>query len=271
MSLHQRMGSPDGGQSGGNGGGRDRQRRALGIQQVLEWAFRVEKVQLELPERVDPEDGEGFGFGLEYVLLQRAALGCRVDGGPAQARQLQPSRCRGGRGPARRPAREPRRQAHGGPGGGTGARRPHPRLDARRRAALRSGRGQAQPAWRTGQPPLSSAPIESSRGAGGAPSSPRLPGHLLGRIPSRSQPHGAAMTTGGRRWTGSGDGLAGSDAAGGRGDRGDAKGAAVGRLVRCPHAPMGLGLLIREALVSIRIDPLGDGNQLKRARRVARY
>src|SRR5690606_32322933 len=24
---------------------------------------------------------EGFGFGLEYVLLQRAALGCRIDGG----------------------------------------------------------------------------------------------------------------------------------------------------------------------------------------------
>lgn len=30
-----------------------------------------------------PEDAteEGFGFGLEYVLLQRAALGCRIDGG----------------------------------------------------------------------------------------------------------------------------------------------------------------------------------------------
>ena len=25
--------------------------------------------------------GEGFGFGLEYVLLQRAMLGCKVDGG----------------------------------------------------------------------------------------------------------------------------------------------------------------------------------------------
>jgi len=24
---------------------------------------------------------EGFGFGLEYILLQRAALGCKVDGG----------------------------------------------------------------------------------------------------------------------------------------------------------------------------------------------
>jgi hypothetical protein len=53
----------------------------MGVQQALEWAFRVEKAQLELPERVDPERGPGFGFGLEYVLMQRAALGCRVDGG----------------------------------------------------------------------------------------------------------------------------------------------------------------------------------------------
>jgi hypothetical protein len=83
MSQHQRIGSPTGRANcgGGRGNRRHRQRRALGIQQILEWAFRVEKVQLELPERVDPEDGEGFGFGLEYVLLQRAALGCKIDGG----------------------------------------------------------------------------------------------------------------------------------------------------------------------------------------------
>jgi hypothetical protein len=39
-----------------------------------------EKAQLELPL---PKDGveEGFGFGLEYVLLQRAILGCKIDGG----------------------------------------------------------------------------------------------------------------------------------------------------------------------------------------------
>ena len=81
MSQHQRMGVPVGRANGGGGSRRDRQRRAVGIQQLLEWAFQVEKVQLELPERVDPEDGEGFGFGLEHVLLQRAALGCRIDGG----------------------------------------------------------------------------------------------------------------------------------------------------------------------------------------------
>ena len=55
-------------------------KRALGVQAILEWAFRVEKAQLELPPPKDVTE-EGFGFGLEYVLLQRAALGCKVDGG----------------------------------------------------------------------------------------------------------------------------------------------------------------------------------------------
>ena len=63
--------------------GGTRVKRALGVQAALEWAFRVEKAQLELPERPDPErgPGTGTGFGLEHVLLQRAALGCKVDGG----------------------------------------------------------------------------------------------------------------------------------------------------------------------------------------------
>ena len=57
-----------------------RTKRALGVQAALEWAFRIEKARLELPPPKDAS-GESFGFGLEYVLLQRAALGCRVDGG----------------------------------------------------------------------------------------------------------------------------------------------------------------------------------------------
>lgn len=61
-----------------NGAGRTK--RALGVQQVLEWSFRVEKAQLELPPPNDVSE-ESFGFGLEYVLMQRAALGCRIDGG----------------------------------------------------------------------------------------------------------------------------------------------------------------------------------------------
>ena len=63
----------------GHAGGA-RVKRALGVQAVLEWAFRVEKAQLELPQRRDI-DGEGYGFGMEYVLIQRALLGCKVDGG----------------------------------------------------------------------------------------------------------------------------------------------------------------------------------------------
>ena len=55
-------------------------KRALGVQAALEWAFRVEKAQLELPMPEDVTD-KGFGFGLEYVLMQRAILGCRIDGG----------------------------------------------------------------------------------------------------------------------------------------------------------------------------------------------
>jgi hypothetical protein len=53
----------------------------MSVQQALEWAFRVEHAQLELPEPPGPEREQGFGFGLEYVLLQRAILGCKVDGG----------------------------------------------------------------------------------------------------------------------------------------------------------------------------------------------
>ena len=55
-------------------------KRALGVQAALEWAFRIEQAQLDLPLPPDIIE-EGFGFGLEYVLLQRAVLGCKIDGG----------------------------------------------------------------------------------------------------------------------------------------------------------------------------------------------
>lgn len=61
--------------------GSGRPKRSMSVQQALEWAFRIEHAQLELPEPPDPERGHGFGFGLEYVLLQRAILGCKIDGG----------------------------------------------------------------------------------------------------------------------------------------------------------------------------------------------
>ena len=62
-------------------GTRGKAKRAMSVQQALEWAFRVEKAQLELPDPSDPERTHRSGFGLEYVLMQRAALGCKVDGG----------------------------------------------------------------------------------------------------------------------------------------------------------------------------------------------
>jgi hypothetical protein len=55
-------------------------KRTLGVQAILEWAFQVEKAQLELPQRRDVDE-EAYGFGMEYVLMQRARLGCKVDGG----------------------------------------------------------------------------------------------------------------------------------------------------------------------------------------------
>lgn len=70
-SLHSRAGRVEPG----------RPKRSMSVQQALEWAFRVEHAQLELPEPPDPEREQGFGFGLEYVLLQRSILGCKVDGG----------------------------------------------------------------------------------------------------------------------------------------------------------------------------------------------
>jgi hypothetical protein len=70
MTLQRRIGRA----------GDTRVSRTLGVQAALEWAFRIEKAQLELPPPKDAIE-EGFGFGLEYVLLQRATLGCKVDGG----------------------------------------------------------------------------------------------------------------------------------------------------------------------------------------------
>lgn len=49
-------------------------KRRMSAQQALEWAFRNECASLDIPERQEPED-RGFGFGMEYVLIQRAKLG----------------------------------------------------------------------------------------------------------------------------------------------------------------------------------------------------
>jgi hypothetical protein len=69
MTIHERIN-----RSGG------KHKRAMGVQAILEWAFRVEKAQLELPPPTNAVE-EASGYGLEYVLIQRARLGCQVDGG----------------------------------------------------------------------------------------------------------------------------------------------------------------------------------------------
>ena len=100
-------------------------KRALGVQAALEWAFRVEQAQLELPPSKDVTE-EGFGFGLEYVLLQRAALGCKVDGGQHKM------------GSYTHPDAEV--IAATGPSGSAARRRAHVRQSSKPKAGARSGR-----------------------------------------------------------------------------------------------------------------------------------
>ena len=76
MGYHSRRDSPTNRSAAGSG----KAKRSMSIQQALDWAFRVEKAQLELPLPQNAAE-EGHSFGLEYVLMQRAVLGCKVDGG----------------------------------------------------------------------------------------------------------------------------------------------------------------------------------------------
>jgi len=76
MSYHSRRDSPTNRSAAGAG----KAKRSMSIQQALDWAFRVEKAQLELPLPQNAPE-EAYRFGLEYVLMQRAVLGCKVDGG----------------------------------------------------------------------------------------------------------------------------------------------------------------------------------------------
>lgn len=58
-----------------------RVRKVVSVQQILEWAFAVERVSLELPMAEEALIGQGYGIGSSLRLLRRAELGCRVDGG----------------------------------------------------------------------------------------------------------------------------------------------------------------------------------------------
>lgn len=59
-------------------------KRSVSIQQLTEWAFRKECVQLDLPYQ-RPVDERGFGFGMEYVLIQQARLGVSIDKSPGKS------------------------------------------------------------------------------------------------------------------------------------------------------------------------------------------
>lgn len=55
-----------------------RVRRPISIVGLLDWAFRVEAARLAFD---DLEDVQPASFGMEYVMIERARLGCQVDGG----------------------------------------------------------------------------------------------------------------------------------------------------------------------------------------------
>lgn len=50
--------------------------------QLIEWAFQREKVGLDFDE-IEAETGARPGVGMEWILMERARLGCRVQGGGA--------------------------------------------------------------------------------------------------------------------------------------------------------------------------------------------
>lgn len=52
----------------------------IGIWELLQWAFQRELASLDFDE-VGRETGAHRSFGMEYLLIERARLGCQVDGG----------------------------------------------------------------------------------------------------------------------------------------------------------------------------------------------
>ncbi|MBR9764131.1 MAG: hypothetical protein GYB53_11555 [Rhodobacteraceae bacterium] len=55
--------------------------REVSILELLDWAFRKEKVSIEFDAMRSVMPGQMPGFGMEWVMIERARLGCRVDGG----------------------------------------------------------------------------------------------------------------------------------------------------------------------------------------------
>ncbi|MCG7623194.1 hypothetical protein [Epibacterium sp. Ofav1-8] len=55
-------------------------KRAVSVRQLIEWAFQREKVGIDFDE-IERETGAKPGVGMEYILMEQARLGCRVQGG----------------------------------------------------------------------------------------------------------------------------------------------------------------------------------------------
>lgn len=59
-------------------------RRDLSILQALDWAFRVECAGMDFAEATRGE-GDRVGVSTVWVMMQRGALGCQIDGGGTSA------------------------------------------------------------------------------------------------------------------------------------------------------------------------------------------
>lgn len=55
-------------------------RRSVSVLEIIEWAFQREKVGVDFDE-IEREAGAKPGVGMEYILMEQARLGCRVQGG----------------------------------------------------------------------------------------------------------------------------------------------------------------------------------------------
>lgn len=55
-------------------------KREISIRGLLEWAFQKELASLDFDEAAR-ETGAAVGVGMEWIMMERAKLGCRVDGG----------------------------------------------------------------------------------------------------------------------------------------------------------------------------------------------
>lgn len=56
-------------------------RTTVSIWDLVQWAFQRELASLDFNPVRSVATGSLPGFGLEYVMMERAALGCRIDGG----------------------------------------------------------------------------------------------------------------------------------------------------------------------------------------------